>query len=162
MYKPSKNHCKFWTHIWRRKITFTKASTTTRMSEKRIPASMLYRRIGWRVTSATSFGSFRSSRKFLSLTFLYSMYSGKCRPACRNNHTGVRSTFWPLAARIIMSFDGAELEEAKTTHLAAGKLPLWTGSRTWGSNISRNSRYILLTGSDLHLENGDDFCEQAE
>jgi|TARA_B110000305_G_C19435243_1_gene638532 hypothetical protein len=61
-----------------------------------------------------------------------------------------------------MSFDGAELEEAKTTHLAAGKLPLWTGSRTWGSNISRNSRYILLTGSDLHLENGDDFCEQAE
>jgi len=39
-----------------------------------------------------------------------------------------------------MSFDGAELEEAKTTHLAAGKLP----------------RIGFAPGKR------DDFCEQAE
>lgn len=83
---------------------------------------MLYRRMGWRVTSATSFGSFRSSRKFFPRAFLYSMYSGKCRPACRKSHTGVRSTFWPLAARIMMSFAGAELWDARTPHLIVGEL----------------------------------------
>mmetsp|Transcript_28264 Transcript_28264/g.69905 ORF Transcript_28264/g.69905 Transcript_28264/m.69905 type:complete len:237 (-) Transcript_28264:3-713(-) len=84
-----------------------RASAITRMSEKRIAASRLYLRMGCMVHSATSLGSFRSSTKFLPVAFLYASYSGRWRPACLNNHTGVLSTFSPRAARTIRSFFSA-------------------------------------------------------
>ena len=74
-------------------------------------ASMSYRRAGCSVHSATSLGSFKSSRKFLPVVSLYAMYSGRWRPAWRKSHTGVRSTFSPFAARIIVSFAGFAFAE---------------------------------------------------
>eukprot|EP00967_Tisochrysis_lutea_P086936 scaffold122804_cov37-Tisochrysis_lutea.AAC.3 len=66
---------------------------TTRMSEKRIAASTSYLRTGCIVTSVTSAGSSSSWRKFFPFAALYSLYSGKCRPAWRKSQTGTFSTF---------------------------------------------------------------------
>jgi hypothetical protein len=46
------------------------------------------------------------SRKFLPVSFLYWLYSGRWRPAWRNSHTGVASVSSPLATRTIRSFLG--------------------------------------------------------
>ena len=52
----------------------------TRMSEKRMAASRLYRRTGCIVHSVTSMGSSSICRKFLPRAFLYALYSGRWRP----------------------------------------------------------------------------------
>lgn len=101
------------------------ACKMTSISEKRMAASRLYLRTGCMVHSATSLGSSSNSKKFLDRIFLYSIYSGKWRPAWRKTHyrkhfikiiqqkhakyegkhtTGVFSTFSPRAALIIRSF----------------------------------------------------------
>ncbi len=60
------------------------------MSLKKIAASTLCRRTGWRVISLTSSGRMQdSSMGMPSRTF---RYSGSERPAWRMNHTGVCGT----------------------------------------------------------------------
>lgn len=60
------------------------------------------------------FTCFKISRKFLPVFFLYAEYSGRCRPACRKSHTGVRSTCSLFAARIIRSLAGGPLGRSAT------------------------------------------------
>src|SRR4051812_3647327 len=73
------------------------ASETTRMSLNRMAASTPRRSTGWIVTSAARSGVLQSSR---NPTFdRIARYSGKYRPACRMNQTGVQSGSSRLQAR---------------------------------------------------------------
>ena len=77
------------------------ASGTTRMSLKRMAASTPRMSTGWRVTSAARSGVLHRVRKdTLARTALY---SGRYRPACLMNHTGVQSGFSPLHALMNLS-----------------------------------------------------------
>ena len=63
------------------------ACTGTTMSLKRTAASTPWRRTGWRVTSAAISGCAIASR--IEPVPRVARYSGRERPACRMNHTGV-------------------------------------------------------------------------
>ena len=60
------------------------------MSANITAASTWWRRTGWSVTSAQSSGVPATSQK--EWRSRIARYSGSDRPACRMNHTGVRST----------------------------------------------------------------------
>lgn len=53
------------------------------------------------------------------------MYSGRCRPACLNNHTGVLSTSSPRAARIMRSFFSTIIAET-TERVACRCITPWS------------------------------------
>ena len=61
------------------------------------------------------------SRKLLPTSSLYALYSGRWRPACRNNQTGVFSTSSPRAALIIKSFFGRSGVEYESLRLNSPK-----------------------------------------
>ncbi len=66
------------------------ATTGVMMSANMTAASTSWRRTGWSVTSAQRSGvSATSKNEWRSRS---ARYSGSDRPACRMNHTGVRST----------------------------------------------------------------------
>ena len=67
------------------------------MSANITAASTSWRRTGWSVTSAQSSGVSATSKK--PCRSRIARYSGSDRPACRMNHTGVRSTGSQRSAR---------------------------------------------------------------
>ena len=69
------------------------------MSEKKTAASTPWRRTGWSVISAASAGSRQTSSMLRPARSRSARYSGRLRPACRMNHTGVRSGRAPVSAR---------------------------------------------------------------
>ncbi len=73
------------------------ALSGTTMSLKKIAASTSCRRTGWRVISVTSSGRMQDSSIAMPSRTL--RYSGRERPACRMNHTGVCGTGSRLHAR---------------------------------------------------------------
>src|SRR5262245_52064808 len=73
------------------------ATTGVMMSANITAASTLCRRTGWSVTSAVSSADRLTSKN--AWRSRIARYSGSERPACRMNHTGVRSTASRRAAR---------------------------------------------------------------
>src|SRR3954454_7131377 len=96
-------------------ISMSRPATTSgrTMSEKRIAASTPCRRTGCSVISVTRSGSWHASS--IAVPARSARYSGSERPAWRMNHTGVRSTGSPRAARTRAESAAAPLSETEVT-----------------------------------------------
>ena len=88
-------------------ISMSTPATTSgsTMSENRIAASTPCRRTGCRVISVTRSGSWQAAS--IAVPARRARYSGSDRPAWRMNHTGVRLTGRPRAARTRSESDGS-------------------------------------------------------
>ena len=76
------------------------------------------------------------------------MYSGRWRPAWRKSHTGVRSTFSPFAARIIVSFAGFAFAEGFRRRLRGLSRARAVRRRSReGSESGQASERVLGTGA---------------
>src|SRR5947209_8776861 len=134
----------------------TPATTSgSTMSEKRIAASTPCRRTGCRVISVTRSGSWQAVS--IAVPARSARYSGSERPAWRMNHTGVRVTGCPRAARTRSESAGAGAAESAAGRFAGLHDP--AGHGAW-DGTTRCVGYVSAS-TDEHMVDDSMFSEVA-